>query len=178
MLMETNGSDIQESGSESERFELVIPWIGQKPYQNWCWAACCAMILTADGSPTTLYDAAKAVLGDPPPDDPIYPSEALTRVGLSWKQPPGDGGAPLSRNSLREQVVDGRKPAELYWEYEDGTGHVGLVTGFDPLRQTWCLLDPLDGKGWISYDLLLTYKGAASWQNTFYAIGASLGHSS
>jgi len=135
------------------------------------------MILTADAKPTTLYEAATKVLGDAPDDEPVEPGEALTRAGLHWLQPPGDGGAPLTAKSLREQVIDGRKPAELYWQYNDDskTGHVGLVSGYDSDTQTWRLLDPLHDQGWVTYDFLLTYNGAARWENTFYAIGESLG---
>lgn len=179
MLQDANGPDIPSADSDADPGATVLPisWLAQPPNSQLCWAACCAMIMTANGTPTNVEGAAALVLGDPPGDNPEKPGDTLTDVGLDWKQKPNGVGAPLSENSLRQWIVDGRRPVEVLWIYTDGsgTGHVALVTGYDPDGDgSWRVLDPLQDRGWVSYDYLTSYNGQARWDNTFYAIGGAL----
>ncbi|MDY0746442.1 papain-like cysteine protease family protein [Paucibacter sp. R3-3] len=154
---------------------LPIDWQGQPQASTWCWAACGAMILSANGTQTTVEEAAAIVLGpNPAIDDEERPGDALTAMGLVWKTQPNGVGAPLSAQSMEQWIVIGRRPVEIYWLYVDQTGHVALVTGYDASNNMWRLLDPLQDAGWVSYDYLLSYNGQASWDNTFYAIGNAL----
>jgi hypothetical protein len=183
MLADYNGPSIPvRAFAGAESVVLPINFISQGAYSQLCWAACCAMLLTADGTPTTLTGAASKVLGGSVRDIAVKPGDALSKVGLQYTSPPGDGGAPLSAAFLTSQIVNVRKPVEVYWVYrrDPSSGHVGLVTGFDPSTGKYRLLDPLTQEMWVVYDYLYHYNGtdswdSAYWSNTFYEIGAPLG---
>lgn len=151
--------------------QLSVKFIGQGAYNELCWAACCAMVLTADGKPTSLLGAAEEVQGDTvnQPQDPLW---ALERCKLNVQA----CDAPLTAQSLQEQVVNGRRPAEIYWEYTDGRGggHVALVIGYASDSETFCLCDPWLGPGWVSYEYLMSYNNVAAWMKSFYLIGTAL----
>ena len=125
-----------------------------------------------------MLDIAYDVTGQHPPGCNIGqdPGTVLSKCNVSYKTPPM-GARALTSASMKEQLIDGAKPIMVWWQYKygAGSGHVGLVTGYDPAGDTWCLLDPWVGIDWVKYDYLLDYGGAAAyWYQTYFNIGNPL----
>ena len=184
VLQIKNGPAIVSAAGDEGSTLLPITYLTQAPYDQLCWAACCAMVLRADGQVNArVTSVAAQVVGQPcsanpstsPCNQSIDPEVAIRAVGLAYSVPAPQG--PLVPTSLVDWIVTGRKPIEVFWRYQDNpaSGHVVLIVGYDVASQTWCVFDPLLGPSWQSYNYLMHYGGTADWIKTFYALGAELG---
>lgn len=163
---------------------LQIGFLPQENYGQLCWAACCAMVLSANGSAEGLLDVAQRVTGKPCSADPhtsacneaIDPAVAWTRLEVPFSYPAPRQG-PIDAAALADQIVKGRKPVQPFWSYTNGggTGHVVLVVGWDEASTTFGIYDPLRRPQWVNYAYLKSAGGAGWWGETYYAIGSRLG---
>lgn len=163
---------------------LPIGFIGQGDYDQLCWAACCAMVLRANHGDQGLLDVASAVTGKPCSADPrhsdcnepVDPVVAWTYYHAPYSVPVPQQG-PIDAGALTDQIVNGRKPVQVFWTYSGGggTGHVLLVGGWDQASATFGLYDPLRKPQWLDYSYIESAGGVGWWSRTFYAIGNRLG---
>jgi hypothetical protein len=161
---------------------LPVSYVTQLPYSDLCWAACCAMLLAANGRAADLKTIAAAVTGQPCSNDPdnsncnrpLDPASALAYYQLQTDET-SDGA--LDAEDLRRHVVEQRKPVQIWWLFTGNLegGHVALVTGYDPPSESWCLLDPKKAPCWVTFEVLQTYFNQARVYRTFYGIGNALG---
>jgi hypothetical protein len=146
------------------------------------------MVLAADHTPDAGFCAVVSrVTGQPCCPDPcdsacdvpMAPEDVFAALGLSYQVPQPEQAC-LDADSLRDQIVNGRRPVQLFWEFTDGRSgaHVGLVTGYDPGSGTFCLCDPWLGPSWVGYDYLVAYGGQGQWTKTYYAIAPTAGSAS
>ncbi len=164
--------------------QLHIGYIGQGDYDQLCWAACCAMVLQANGADKNILDVANAVTGRPCSADPknspcniaVDPAAAWSGVNVPYSVPAPNQGA-IAQDALSDQIANGRKPVQVFWSYTGGggTGHVILVVGWDATSSTFGVYDPLRRPQWVTYLYLKSAGGAGWWGQTYYAIGGRLG---
>ena len=172
MLSTINGAVIGSRGSPTEEYVLPITLQLQPQGSEWCWAACCAMILSSPQHPTSVGAAAAKVLGaGVSMRATCDPAVALRECGLAFQVEPKGLGGPMDSRSLVQWIVYTGKPVAVYWAYGPSNGHMALIAGHRPAGLPWRVLDPLQGEGWYDDKYLGTYGGRGQWYDTYYDIG-------
>lgn len=170
---------------------LPIEFVSQAPYQNLCWAACCAMVTKAvhdffpqQGSalPVTLVDVARAVIatgkctpeGQTELDQSCWPDCAIFEL---MNQTCERLDRSLELNLACQELLDNLRPIMIYIEFTGGqVAHVVLLVGCDRQTGTFLVYDPKKGgPSMMDYNELLGIDGG-NWTRTFYRIGYSFQH--
>lgn len=155
----------------SERL-LAVPY-AQQEQNNWCWAACCQMLLSLLGKPSLSQcqiaedefhgsccrnpSSATCDLGQWP--ETAYPAHGIQLDRI-------DGA--LSEGTLRSEIDAGRA-IEVYYVWQGGSSaHVALIIGyysngdfevFDPSRAF--------GRGRRSYARIVAAYGLGQWRLSY-----------
>lgn len=151
---------------------LALPYV-QQEQNNWCWAACCQMLLRHFGKPaldqcqiaerefhgSCCQNPASATC-----DAGQWPETAYPSHGIQLNRIEGI----LSDGGLRGEIDAGR-PVEVYYVWQGGlSAHVALVTGyysngdfevFDPARTF--------GRGRRAYDRIVAAYGLGQWRLSY-----------
>jgi hypothetical protein len=150
---------------------LPVPYYTQKPEQNLCWAACCAMVLGYYHQlppPGGLSYITSTVLGpacsNPAACDQTFsPFDAYSKLKFPCK--PWD--APFDMAGILHELGAGR-PLQLLIQWGAGNIHTILVSGYYAATQDLNVLDPYNGVTSASYDFLQSGYGMGEWVGTFY----------
>jgi hypothetical protein len=154
----------------SARLAVSVPLQEQG---QWCWAAITVGV-------AVWYDAAStwtqcrvvgATLGTECCATPdcfecdqqwyLHEALAVVRHGAGW----GDG--PLAAPSLVKELKR-KNPVGARIDWNDGTGHFVLVTGFDPNSGEVTVEDPARGRLTMHYDVLASaYLDRGSWSHYY-----------
>jgi hypothetical protein len=158
---------------------LPVPFLTQLPQQEWCWAACGAMVLQYYGSTTVQQcTLANQQLGltnccvpppvssacDQPLDDPaithLYPTNGMKR--------PHYHTTSIIEADLQNEI-NADRPVQLGWEMS-GVGHTVLVVGWrpDPAGTIYRVHDPIRRAfRELAYPWLQGAGGEGSWTVTW-----------
>jgi Papain-like cysteine protease AvrRpt2 len=150
---------------------LAIRYIAQTE-DNWCWAACAAMLFTRPGETQSgQCDIASTHLGRtccPSPHAPsacnqgAWPHLAYPPLGI----PTTFIQAPLSRQDLQAQLAAGR-PVEVCYLWSGGSStHVALIVGENGSGD-FEVFDPSYGAGSRSFSQIASAYGLGSWLYSF-----------
>ncbi len=152
---------------------LPIPYVRQEQ-TNWCWAACCAMLLHFFRKPPlSQCDMATrqfggnccAQPGSGTCNQPCWPEDAYPDHGIE---------VDLTESSLAQAALDQElrtRPVEIYFEWKKGGSHVALVSG-KHANGDYEVLDPKHGDGPRTYDQIRKGYGLGAWTMTYRVRGA------
>lgn len=173
---------------------LPVSFITQVPYKYLCWAACTAMVTSAQPQqgnlPRTVGDTAKRVqaaqLGEPCAlggetdgqaafDQTCFPECALHNVlGLSCNKLLGW----LGEADLMTEIGKNRRPVMLYITWSTGGSHVVLVIGYTRSSDGTVLFEVCDPRAEVAYPknhaALKNFDHTGTWHWTYTRIGIAL----
>lgn len=178
-LADTAGVEIPLDGSVAFTV-LPVGLVTQIPYQNLCWAACCAMVLNADNPPTPPWTAASLAKYkfNVTTDYPVDPGLALRDCGIPFADSMTTSHVNGFDATTLVSLLDTGMPVMVFWVYraDPRYGHVALVIGYSPYDGgTFCVADPLyQSDYWLTWDQLQTYNTTMMTCDTFYDIGSAL----
>lgn len=154
---------------------LPISFVSQAPYRNLCWAACGEMVFTYKGRDKARCDFASwrangncCVGGyEPRCDNTAWPHQAYAASDFPCKT----AAIAASEKSIRSEIIDNRRPLQMYLDWSSGGGHTALIVGV-LATGLYRVFDPLWGPGSFSHDLLLrAYGKGGRWTKTWYGLG-------
>jgi hypothetical protein len=148
----------------------------KQEHSNWCWAAVSVSVdrFFDSGSSWQQCGMAHAELGlpccegtDQRCNKPFFLEQALDRVGRLKGSPQP---APLSFSQIKLEL-DAGHPVGVRIEWNDGSGHFVLITGYNetPGVQRLTIDDPFYDRSRVSYSGFLNrYQGSGAWTGTFF----------
>lgn len=148
---------------------LPIPFAHQEQ-TNWCWAACCQMVLAYRGIPVQQCDMASFQFGA---NCCAAPASSTCNQG-AWPEPVYRhwGSVCLRSNgpftsSQVQTCIDGDSPVQPYFAWTNGGVHLAVIIGYDS-QGDLLVHDPWFGRSRGSYRNVLSAYGLGHWALTFY----------
>jgi hypothetical protein len=153
---------------------LPVPHIYQEQ-NNWCWAACCEMLLALLRQPHVSQCAMASSQFGPnccatptttSCDSGCWPEDAYDKFGVAIHPPIG----PIDRDTLDRELSAGRA-VEVYYVWADKrSSHVALITGKYPNGE-YEVHDPWFGPGGRDFQDVVSAYSRGDWEMTYVGIG-------
>lgn len=148
---------------------LRVPFIRQQQL-NWCWAACCEMLLQFHSlTPASQCQMASHVFGrtccaaplHPDCDQGAWPDDVYGDFGVwvrRWDQVFSEGEV--------EAFIAAKTPLEVYYAWTGGKAHVAIIVGRFA-NGDLLVHDPSYGTGRRSYRAVVSAYGLGAWTMTY-----------
>lgn len=176
---------------------LPVDYISQGQTRNLCWAACCEMVLRANGVldkkiceiAQLFVDPSINCCADPNvcPEDCdktlATPEQAYASCNVMLSDANSPYQSYFEMSSLVSEIGKNHRPVEIYFLWNGGaSAHLALAIGVKSAASGTNSMgmvymnDPLYGYGWVAYeDVLAAYGYGGTWRQTWQGIGYSLG---
>lgn len=149
-----------------------IPYIRQEQ-DNWCWAACCEMIVRGMGfrqirqcdmASTRSGQACCATPDSYDCDQGAWPEVEYIKHGVDLDL----HKFAVAREIVRDELDRGR-PVEVYYAWRTGGAHVALIVG-ELGSDNFQVHDPWYGSAVRTFDDIVSGYGMGSWDRTYINI--------